>query len=161
MATSAAPTFLRPHVHKGYTFVDGGVWANNPIMIGLVDTLACYNVPRDNIRILSIGCGSDPYSVSWLQKTLGGQLCWYDIIFAAMNLQSQNALGQAGLLIGKHNIIRIDPDDEFQGIKMDNYRHASTVLPNHADMKAMQHGRVLKDMFLYAPTDRYSPCNDG
>src|SRR4051812_4808527 len=32
MATAAAPTFFRPLEHGGYTLVDGGVWANNPVM---------------------------------------------------------------------------------------------------------------------------------
>jgi uncharacterized protein len=25
-------------------FADGGVWANNPVMIGLVDALVCYRL---------------------------------------------------------------------------------------------------------------------
>src|SRR5262249_5544694 len=31
-ATSAAPTYLPGHAGDDYVFVDGGVWANNPIM---------------------------------------------------------------------------------------------------------------------------------
>ena len=62
-ATSAAPTFFRPLGHGGYTFVDGGVWANNPIMIALVDALTCFTVKPGQIRILSLGCGDDPYIV--------------------------------------------------------------------------------------------------
>ena len=54
-ATAAAPTFFQPLEDGGYTFVDGGVWANNPIMIALVDVLSCFSVPRDNVRILSLG----------------------------------------------------------------------------------------------------------
>jgi uncharacterized protein len=43
-ATSAAPCYFRALDAGGYRFVDGGVWANNPIMIGLVDTLACFEL---------------------------------------------------------------------------------------------------------------------
>jgi hypothetical protein len=35
LATSAAPTYYRPRQAGGYTFVDGGVWSNNPTMIAL------------------------------------------------------------------------------------------------------------------------------
>ena len=55
MATAAAPTFFRPFEDAGYTFVDGGLFANNPIMVALADALSCFSVPREHIRILSIG----------------------------------------------------------------------------------------------------------
>ena len=62
--TSAAPTVF-PAVHDdGYIMVDGGLFANNPVMNALVDALACYDVPRENIRILSIGTGESTFSLS-------------------------------------------------------------------------------------------------
>jgi patatin-like phospholipase/acyl hydrolase len=39
LATSAAPTYYRPLRDAGYTFVDGGVWANNPVMIAVTEAL--------------------------------------------------------------------------------------------------------------------------
>ena len=33
---SAAPAYLKPVVQDGYILVDGGIWANNPTMMGLV-----------------------------------------------------------------------------------------------------------------------------
>ena len=92
-ATSAAPTFFRPLEDGGYTFVDGGVWANNPIMIGLVDALTCFTVEAEQVRILSLGCGDDPYIVDRRKIVGGGIWAWRDVIFAAMRLQSQNAVG--------------------------------------------------------------------
>jgi patatin-like phospholipase/acyl hydrolase len=63
LATSAAPTYYRPLRDAGYTFVDGGVWANNPVMIALTEALTSYRVDRARVRILSIGSGENPYSV--------------------------------------------------------------------------------------------------
>ena len=63
LSTSAAPTFLRSFKDNGYIFVDGGVWANNPCMIGLIEALSSFNVQRENIKVLSIGCGETPYVV--------------------------------------------------------------------------------------------------
>ena len=64
LATSAAPSYYRPLRADGYTFVDGGVWANNPVMIALVEALASFDVSREQIRILSLGCGEGLYSGS-------------------------------------------------------------------------------------------------
>ena len=50
LAASAAPTYFRSLRDGGYTFVDGGVWANNPIMIALVEALTSFDVDRSRIN---------------------------------------------------------------------------------------------------------------
>ena len=45
-ATAAAPTYYAPMDDGRYKLIDGGVWANNPIMVALVDVLSCFDVPR-------------------------------------------------------------------------------------------------------------------
>ena len=45
--TSAAPAFFAPVRNGGYEFVDGGIWANNPTMVGIADALACFDVRRE------------------------------------------------------------------------------------------------------------------
>ena len=49
-ATSAAPTYLKPVVQDGYILLDGGIWANNPTMMGLVEALTCFTVQREEHR---------------------------------------------------------------------------------------------------------------
>jgi Patatin-like phospholipase len=67
MASSAAPIFRslaaiddRDGGHGvAQVFADGGLWANNPVMVGLVDALAC--APREApIEIFSLGTCSRP-----------------------------------------------------------------------------------------------------
>ena len=159
METSAAPSFLRTFSDDQYHFVDGGIWANNPIMIGLVDALACYDVKRENIKILSIGCGEKPYRVSWIQRHLNGFLTWGNVIFAAMNLQSQNAVGQAGLIIGRHNIIRLDASEEHARIGMDDVKKAKNLLPNHAEEILKDKAATIHDMFLKNKIEHYEKFN--
>ena len=60
LSTSAAPTYL-PLCEIDYydkkQFVDGGVWANNPTMVGLIEALRYFvgkNKEYDSIQILSI-----------------------------------------------------------------------------------------------------------
>ena len=35
-ADKAAATYLTPFEQRGYTYLDGGIWANNPTMVALV-----------------------------------------------------------------------------------------------------------------------------
>ena len=42
LSTAAAPTVFAAVKRHGYQFVDGGIWANNPAMIGVVDAMTCF-----------------------------------------------------------------------------------------------------------------------
>jgi len=57
MATSAAPTyfpaFRLPTDHV--RLVDGGVWANNPAMVGVTEAVSMFGCALDEIRVLSVG----------------------------------------------------------------------------------------------------------
>lgn len=156
-ATAAAPTIFPPLVDGGYTFVDGGVWANNPVMIALVDALSCFDVPRENVRILSLGCGDDPYVVDRPKITMGGMYVWRDIIYGAMRLQSLNALGQACLLIGADRVLRIDAPANEEKIAMDDWNRASVELPGCANAALGEKGFQVADMFLGERAAKFIP----
>ncbi|MDE0312846.1 MAG: CBASS cGAMP-activated phospholipase [Caldilineaceae bacterium] len=160
-ATSAAPTYFRPVDDGGFTFVDGGVWCNNPVMVGLVDALTCFAVPRERIRILSVGCGDNPYTVGAIRKKLGGMLAWKDIIFAAMRFQSLNALGQAGLLIGADRIMRVDAPLNGKPIELDDWRRASSELPPAASAAVEKYGETVASLFLQKLATPYVPHSLG
>lgn len=160
LATSAAPSYYRPLRAGGYTFVDGGVWANNPVMIALVEALASFDVTREQIRILSLGCGEGIYSVGGGKVSWGGMVQWRDIIGAAMRLQSQNALGQAGLLIGPENLIRVDPPPQLGGIELDNWRAAVELLPPAAAAAVETAGSQIATSLLHSPAGPYMPVVD-
>lgn len=161
LATSAAPTYYRPLRDGGYTFVDGGVWANNPVMIALTEALTSFDIQRSQVQILSIGCGDDPYSVTGLKIAWGGMLPWQDIIYGAMRLQSQNALGQAGLLIGPERLIRIDVPKEIPKIELDDWRAAVTMLPAPASSAVDTLGDRIASAFLAEPAAPYIPSSGG
>jgi patatin-like phospholipase/acyl hydrolase len=156
-ATAAAPTFFQPLEDGGYTFVDGGVWANNPIMISVVDALSCFDVPRERIRVLSLGCGDDPYVVDKKQIVRGGIWHWREIFYGAMRLQSLNALGQAGLLIGPERIVRANAPTSEQKIEMDDWTRAVAELPAAAEHDLDRLGDQIATSFLIDPASRYEP----
>ena len=74
----------------GYEFVDGGIWANNPVMNALTDALACYDLDRRQVQILSLGCGETAFKVT-PRRSKGGLFHWKDVISAAMRAQSSCA----------------------------------------------------------------------
>jgi patatin-like phospholipase/acyl hydrolase len=107
--TTAAPSYYPGVEDDGYVMIDGGIWANNPVMNALVDALACFDVAREDIRILRLGTGEATFTVSENAR-LGGMKDWAFLraFNAAGRAQSRNALGQAFLLLGKNNVVRID-----------------------------------------------------
>ncbi len=159
LATSAAPTFFDSLPNNGYTMVDGGIWANNPVMNGLVDALSCFAIQRDQVQILSLGCGETAFSVDD-RRARGGILHWANVINAAMRAQSLNALGQAYLLVGKNRVMRLDAP-AARSIALDDYRRAKDELPGLARVLVEASGREIERMFLASPADGYAPCPAG
>lgn len=157
LATSAAPTYFRPLQDAGYNFVDGGVWANNPIMIALTEALTSFTVTRNQIRILSLGCGDSPYSVTGRKISRGGMWHWRDILNGVMRLQSQSALGQAGLLIGPEHLVRMDLPKETPRIELDDWRSAVFCLPAPAAAAVEASGDRVAAIFLGQPAQPYTP----
>lgn len=156
LATAAAPTYFRPYMKGGYVHVDGGVWANNPAMLALVEALTSFDVRREDIRLFSLGCGDEPFIVTKRQIRWGGILPWRRIIFAAMRLQSLNAVNQARLLIGPERVIRLDAPAE-PGIGMDDWRRACALLPGAADRALVSEGAQIAAMFLESEAEPYVP----
>lgn len=56
-ATSAAPTFLPAYkADSGIELVDGGMWANNPVMIAITEVIGnCLQIPIENVAALRVG----------------------------------------------------------------------------------------------------------
>lgn len=156
MATAAAPTYLQALEHQGYILVDGGLLANNPIMVGVVDALACYRISRRQIHVLSLGCGAAPYRVI-SRHIRGGMIQWRDAVAAAMTASSKNAFGQASLLIGRDRILRLDvTEPEGSSIALDDYQRARRELPGQAVAVVDKFGEVVRSRFL---KNACSPCS--
>ena len=110
LATSAAPTYFPTFTDiDNIRLVDGGVCANNPIMVGIVEAISMFNVRLNDIRVLSLGTTD---AVKGRPKILdhGGILQWKN---EAVNviLRGQNivAFTQAQHLLGEGKVVRIDP----------------------------------------------------
>lgn len=118
LATSAAPTFFPcfrglDHIR----LIDGGVWANNPTMVGVVEACGMLNANLRDIHVFSIGTSDAvarrPGRLNW-----GGKLLWASTaVDVIMRGQSMAAFKQAGHLLGIDHVLRVDPkvsEGEFQ-----------------------------------------------
>lgn len=156
-ATSAAPTYLKPVIQDGYTLLDGGVWANNPTLMGLIEALTCFNIKRENINVLSIGCGESSFQISKVQTSGAGQWRWRGIIEVAMRYQSLTAVNQTGLLIGRDKVTRLNRPEGSMPIDMDDWQTAVKVLPDEAIATARQNAQHIKETFLTSQATRLVP----
>lgn len=157
--TTAAPSYYPGVEDDGYVMIDGGVWANNPVMNALVDVLACYDIPRENIRILTLGTGEANFTVDEDARA-GGIRQWalMRAFSAAARAQSKNALGQAYLLVGRNNILRIDPPESATPIALDDVARSVRELPLMARSLAEGSGHHVKTMFLADRADPFVRC---
>src|SRR5690606_2250479 len=112
-------------------FIDGGVWANNPIMVALVDAITAYAIGFDQVEIFSIGTGNAPFALR-KPDVFRGLIAWREAIKAAMFLTTDNATAQAKLLLGPDRCLRIEPDEADTAIEMDDYDEAFARLPDRA-----------------------------
>jgi patatin-like phospholipase/acyl hydrolase len=101
LATSAAPTYFSAApfpTHSDASYVDGGVWANSPVMVGLTEAVAFLGVPLENIDVLSIGTTTTPFNIA--QHANDGIAQWnaglVELMFAG---QMEAAQAQAKLLL--------------------------------------------------------------
>lgn len=160
-ATSAAQSYFKPSSDETYTYLDGGIWANNPVMVGLVDALSCFDVPREHIRVLSLGCVESEYKINWWHKTFGGQLLWVkNVIEGSMHLQSMSATGQAGLLIGRDRLLRVDCPPITPTLQLDDWGGSKDLLPTKADELVSKYGERVAAEFFGTTVAKYKPLYD-
>jgi len=157
--TTAAPSYYPAVDDDGYIMIDGGIWANNPVMNALVDALACFDVARENIRVLSLGTGESTFSVDEKAQN-GGAAEWAFMrsFNAAARTQSKNALGQTYLLVGKNNVIRIDPPETDRPIAMDDAERSLRELPHVARSLVEGSGHHVQSLFLQDQVDPFVRC---
>jgi patatin-like phospholipase/acyl hydrolase len=108
MATTAAPTFLPAFRLGDHRLVDGGLWANNPTLVGVVEAVSMFEVPLEEIHILSLGT-TDEVTDLGNRVDNGGWLDWartgVDPLLRAQNLGTFHS---AEHLVRPDHILRIN-----------------------------------------------------
>lgn len=146
MASAAAPIFfpsLTP-VGENRTYVDGGLWANNPCLYAILESNRYLDIKMNKMRVLSIGNGfiplgkvSDEYNKTSLLSKMG---LIPEIMFAA---QAAAALEFSEDLVRRKNIYRVDVQLQTW-ISLDDAAKALSVLPALAENKAANDKSIMQ-----------------
>jgi len=112
MATAAAPTYFPaarlPDTHV--RLIDGGVWANNPAVVGVVEAHSMFGAPLDRVHVISVGT-TESTAIRPSRLDNAGVIRWVrgpSVIDVLMQAQSAGAIGLVEHLVGRDNAHRLD-----------------------------------------------------
>lgn len=112
LATAAAPTYFPTHrLANGVALLDGGLWANNPMGVAAVEAVGLLEIPKGDVRLLSVSCTEQAMTTADKSSAGLGVAYWARKLLAmTMSAQSSSALGTAQLLLGHEHVIRVSPN---------------------------------------------------
>lgn len=122
LASSAAPTYFDEAVVDDsiavQSYLDGGIWANNPVLPAIAEAIRHLRIPLDRIDVLSVGTmGNEADFTESLSK---GKLGWAptsaDLFFAA---QEHAAATLADALLSRARHLRVNQQTPTE-IKLDD-----------------------------------------
>jgi len=159
LATAAAPTYFPAcrEIDRA-RLIDGGVWANNPTMVALVEAVGTLKVPLEQVAIMSIGT-YDAVAKRHRRVNHGGKVAWLrdnaaiDVILRA---QSIGINKHVAFLVGADRLLRIYPKVPAEDVALDNVRSLDELIA-----RAAHHSRVvmptIKKQFTLHKAARYEP----
>lgn len=116
LASCAAPAYFKPREVGDYFLADGGLWANNPALMGMIEAKFRLGEDINRVKVLSIGTGKsvtkytrsdNPVNREWGAATWG-----VGMLGLILNLQSIHTENMINLLFGDGrstpNVFRID-----------------------------------------------------
>ena len=156
-ATAAAPTYLSPHVKEsGMELVDGGVWANNPVMVGISEALGYFAKPQHTIAALRIGTTDEVLSIDAFRSEGGKLAMGAAAVDYMMRGQERSASAMAGHILGEQRYYQVNPKAAPGDFGLDKL---STELIAIAEHEYRFHSSNLFERgFLHHNAAPYTPC---
>lgn len=184
MSTAAAPTYFDPYSPRYLADVteeevvishnvDGGIFANNPALIGLTEAHGALSVPWNNIQLLSIGTGNKRFSELPKQRNWG-LFYWANPIkkrILDMMLHAQADYTDNVCKVLSQGVGRESPQAflyervQFDFVNKQEYVDLDTTDPGKLaalQERASNHfkdrGRKIINDFCTKPTQAFTPC---
>ncbi len=153
LATSAAPTYFQAHTiecnYGTFTYIDGGVWANCPVMVGVTEAIDVFGMLPSEIHLLSISTTNYPFRIKESKRTRG-ILGWNKTIIETLMFgQAQAAVAHATCILRKGVFHRIDYTAPPNVYSLDNAVSVKQLIADGQDA-AQQKGSIdiVKKFFL-------------
>lgn len=114
LATAALPIYFRPFLSEdGKAFVDGGLYAVNPVALGVVEAIGTLGWPAKRVRVLSLGATTSEVSVD-LAELSRGLASFYRKpgVYVDMLMRAQSSFSEQvarTLLPSPHQVMRVNP----------------------------------------------------
>lgn len=160
LATSAAPTFFPAAiVDSGRAMIDGGLWANNPALVGVAEA-TLLGRRLEEIEILSVGTGSTRFTMDGSDALKAGLWRWgpriVDLNFQVQSQSVHNLLRPrpTGSYLPLRRYVRVDRELEHNAYRLDDAKKITSLvglghaaaMERLADMKTFcdGHDRVWK-----------------
>jgi len=140
MASCAAPTYFpafKPQ-DDDRTYMDGGVWANAPLLVAAISAHKVLNIGFDRMRLLSVGNGRSPVGATAAElknMRLLSEFAAKTVLGMMFEAQSSGAKVMAEMLLGDLNVVSID-SYTLKTIELDDVDAALSGLPGLAEQIA-------------------------
>ena len=135
--------------------IDGGIWANNPTMVGIVEAVSMLGQSLDSIKILSLGT-TDEIKIRADKLDKGGFWQWkkaaLDVFLRAQNI---GTFTQAQHLLGKAKVIRLNPKVPDGLFKMDKLSEKE--LLSKAAHESRHFSPQFKEVFMNHKAQEFKP----
>lgn len=162
VSTASAPTYFSSSPEMGGTgLIDGGVWANNPMLMATVEAIGVLRWNPETVQMLALGCVKEDFI-----PPVGGGLLQWALPASQLFFQGQasGSFGGTYLLLGDRpsapqRVFRIEataPKGRFSldgaaGLKM---------MEQMGQTLARQHLDLLLPRFFSAPAAPFVPLAD-
>jgi patatin-like phospholipase/acyl hydrolase len=122
-ATSAAPSYFPAfRSSKSELFIDGGMVANNPSLVGYFEVQLNFPQWAKNIKILNLGTEGGECSLPSRRLSQGGLLAWAkkapDVLMQAQAVSTEKLMER---LLGTENWLRVKPQHGRDFAPLDFY----------------------------------------
>lgn len=157
LATTAAPTYFEPYKTKWGAYIDGGIGANNPSALAVVEGISKLGWEKSDIRLLSIGCTPKAINHTTGEEKMGvvnvGKL-----INLFMDGESQYSNNIAKFLLGENQIIRISPNIATRNAALDSSNKMTLDKLVSSGLESAQNEfDKINGMFLQERKEKFEP----